>query len=321
VELTWERIGHAQNTLYGSGINGRYCDRLSRHIGGSARAWVRRNKMRRVVRNGIFEHVQDRYAGDVGDFVKFGLLRWLAPPGSLGFPRVGVVWYRTASETHNADGKHTAYLNPGHRSAARLRQLDPDLYDRLADVVASGRRSTAALADAGVLGVATCFFGDLLDFADLPVTAREARQARRQSWVKEALAATAGCDLVFADPDNGIRAAGHPVPAHRTKAVKHAYLDELAAFARRGQSVVVYHHADRSATVNQQASRRLDDLARGVPVTPVATVKASRGTSRLFLIGAAAPSHAQFLADRLTCLAGSRWARELTVSWPRPGSE
>ena len=53
--------------------------------------------------------------------------------------------YRTADEAHNADGKHVAYLTPG-RSAGRLRQLDPDLYDRLARIVSTGQRSTAALA-------------------------------------------------------------------------------------------------------------------------------------------------------------------------------
>jgi len=71
--------------------------------------------------------VQDRYAGDLGDYLKFGLLRWLAPPGSSVSPQLGVVWYRTADEAHNADGKHIAYLDPGHRSSAPLRQLDPDL--------------------------------------------------------------------------------------------------------------------------------------------------------------------------------------------------
>jgi hypothetical protein len=264
--------------------------------------------------------VQDRYAGDLGDYLKFGLLRWLAPPGSPASPRLGVVWYRTVGETHNADGKHVAYLYAGHRSSAHLRQLDPDLYKRLASLVASGRRSTAALADADVLGAGTCFFGDLLDLADLPVAARAARQARRRSWVERALAATADCDLIFADPDNGIRSAGHRAPAYRTNAVKHAYLDELAAFARRGQSLIVYHHADRSAAVDQQARGRLADLAREVPVEPVAAVRASRGTSRLFLVAAATPSHAGYLAGRLTALEVSPWGSELKVFWSDPGS-
>jgi hypothetical protein len=257
--------------------------------------------------------VQDRYAGDLGDYLKFGLLRWLAPPGVPTSPRIGVVWYRTADETHNADGKYITYLDPGHRSSCRFRDLDPDLYDRLSRVVAS-ERSTGGLARAGLLGTGTCFFGDLLDFAGLPVTARAARHARRRSWLRRAMAATAGCDLVFADPDNGIRTAAHLVPAHRTKAVKYAYLDELAAFAGRGQSLIVYHHADRTAAVQEQARRRLGDIAREVPIKPVAAVRASRGTTRLFLIAAAA-SHARYLTERLAALAVSPWATELRVYW------
>lgn len=239
------------------------------------------------------------------------------PPRSRASLRLGVVWYLTVNEAHNADGKHIAYLQPGHR-AARLRLVDPDLYQRLASVVASGRRSTAALADAGVLSTGTCYFGEPLDVADLPVgrTGRAARQDRRRTWLQQALAATAGCDLIFADPDNGIRPALHRVPPHRTKAVKHAYLDELAAFAQRGQSLIVYHHADRSAAVEQQARRRLTDLAHAVPVAPIAAVRASRGTNRLFLVGAASAAHTHYLTERLTALQHGPWAKELIVYWP-----
>jgi len=105
-------------------------------------------------------------------------------------------------------------------------------------------------------------------------------------------------------------------PAHRTKAVKHAYLDEVAAFAQRGQSLIVYHHADRSATVDQHARRRLTDLARGVPVQPVAAVRAARGSNRLFLIGAASAAHSRYLTGRLTALQHGPWAGALTVYWP-----
>jgi hypothetical protein len=83
------------------------------------------------------------------------------------------------------------------------------LYDRLACVVSTGQRSTAALATVGVLGAQTRFLGDVLDLADLPANARDARLARRQSWAQRALAATADCDLIFADPDNGVRPTWH----------------------------------------------------------------------------------------------------------------
>jgi hypothetical protein len=253
-------------------------------------------------------------AAVLGDYLKFGLLRCLAPLGVPTSPRLGVVWYRTADETGNDDGKYVTYLEPGHPSSCNLRKLDPDLYDRLARVVEC-ERSTAGLAAVGLLGVGTCFFGDLLDFSDLPATAKEARQARRRAWLQRAMAATVGCDLTFADPDNGIRIVDHLVTAHRTKAVKYAYLDELAAFAKRGQSLIIYHHADRSAPVEEQARRRLDDIARDIlTVKPVAAVRASRGTTRLFLL-AATESQARYLTDRLTVLAASPWGKELKVYW------
>ena len=57
--------------------------------------------------------MQDRYAGDLGDFLKLGLLRWLVAPSFDAPPhRLGVVWYLAPDESHNADGKHVAYLDP-----------------------------------------------------------------------------------------------------------------------------------------------------------------------------------------------------------------
>jgi len=53
-----------------------------------------------------------------------------------------------------------------------------------------------------------------------------------------------------------------------------------------------------------------------VPAAPVAAVRASRGTNRLFLVGAASPTHAQYLTGKLTALQHSRWAQELIVYWP-----
>lgn len=259
--------------------------------------------------------MQDRYAGDLGDFLKFGLLRWLCFTGDYEPPlRLGVVWYLTRDELHNADGKHVAYLDPSHRTASELRSLDPDLYERLATVVASGHRSTSELERAGVLPSGSSAYGRVLDFSDLPVTSREARAERRQTWLKDALAITQDCDLIFVDPDNGVRRTDHAHPSHRTKSVKHAYLDELNAFTLRGQSIIAYHHADRSAPVHKQAMNRLADLGEAVSAKPVAAVRASRGTTRLFLV-AANQHQLGSLSSRLKALEASRWRSELTVYW------
>jgi len=88
--------------------------------------------------------MQDRYAGDLGDFLKLGLLRWLVAPSFDAPPhRLGVVWYLAPNESHNADGKHVAYLDRQNSAGRQLRPLDPDLYDRLVAMVAGGERSVA----------------------------------------------------------------------------------------------------------------------------------------------------------------------------------
>jgi len=259
--------------------------------------------------------VQDRYAGDLGDFLKFGLLRRLAASEGAGLPlRLGVVWYRTADESHNADGKHVLYLAASHRLAQQMRSLDSDLYDRLAEVIASGDRSIPALERVGVLASDTAYFSERLDLAELPIGARAARRACRTEWVQRAAARMAGCDLVFVDPDNGLRTSTHRVPRHRTKAVKHAYIDELLPYARRQQSIIAYHHADRSAAVEAQALRRLAEIAEELPLQPLAAVRASRGTTRLFLV-AAAPSHAACLLAGLRAIESSAWRDELRLIW------
>ena len=226
--------------------------------------------------------MQDRYAGDLGDFLKLGLLRHLVDRAGFEAPlSLGVVWYRTANESHNADGKHVAYLAPGHSAGLRLRSLDPDLFDRLASFVHRGNRSILELEKSDVLPAGAATHSDLLYLQDVASWDRRGRIARRDAWLDRALAATASCDVVFADPDNGIRRTDHKARRHVSASVKHAYTDELARFLDRGQSLVVYHHADRSAPVPEQATRRLRDIEETTGIRPLGAVRASRGTVRL----------------------------------------
>jgi hypothetical protein len=285
---------------------------LSKGVSESRRSRMVQIDLRRCVT--IVSGMQDRYVGDVGDYLKLGLLRWLTT--GTPAPRLGVVWYRTPDEAHNADGKHIAYLRSDHAAARMLRQFDPDLYDRLAELVADGRRSVVDLSAAGTLPATTVYFDDHLDLADLPIGARVERTERRTAWLARALSATKECDLIFADPDNGIRSTAHSVGPHRNRSIKHAYLNELAAFTTNGQSLVVYHHADRSAPTIVQAQRRLSDLAREAGVEPIAAVRASRGSTRLFLVAAPpATQTGRVLADRLHELDNSSWGQELTIHW------
>jgi hypothetical protein len=263
--------------------------------------------------------MQDRYAGDVGDFMKLGLLRWLVAPTPFAPQRqLGVIWYRVPDESHNGDGKHIGYLDPSSTAGQDLRPLDADLYDRLRDMVAADNRSVAALAAGGVLPSSTRYYDRVLDFSDLDPSDRAARAVRRERWFHEAMVAVAPCSLVFLDPDNGLRRDDHPVPAHRNLAEKHVYLSEAQRLLDRGQSVVVYHHADRSERVPDQAQSRMEDIRDELGVDPVAAVQASRGSARLFLVIPSNDHHRSELDDRLAALQLSNWGDELRVHrWQR----
>ena len=262
--------------------------------------------------------MQDRYAGDVGDFFKLALLECLSAPRRPDEPALslGIVWYLVDDESHNNDGKHITYLDPETPAGHALRPISPRTYDALRDV-AAGERSVRRIEESGALIPGTVSHSDRLRLGDLPARDRGARLARRSAWVDRAVASIAGCDLVCLDPDNGIRGDDHAVGRHRNRSEKHSYLSEVALLAGDDRSLVAYHHADRSAPVPEQARRRMDDLAGALGRRPLAAVRTSRGSARLFLV-VPADRHRARLADRLADLEHDAAGSEFTVIWRRP---
>lgn len=76
--------------------------------------------------------MQNRYAGDIGDFGKLGLLRTLY---AAGFS-VGVNWYLnpnlTSKELNNKDGKFVDY--------SQYKNCDEQLYSELKRIISCGQR-------------------------------------------------------------------------------------------------------------------------------------------------------------------------------------
>ena len=71
--------------------------------------------------------MKNQYVGDIGDYGKYGLLRFLANQGI----KLGINWYLTADDG-SRDGKFTDYLN---QSSERV--YDPELFDALRAVAAT----------------------------------------------------------------------------------------------------------------------------------------------------------------------------------------
>jgi len=172
--------------------------------------------------------VQDRYAGDIGDYVKLALLRAIAPTD-----QIGILWYLYPDETHNGDGRHTSYLDAPHR----WRHLDPDLFDTLKQILAV--RTVASLETSDALKGARCF-GESVDSGQVPPGERG---EWRKRWFDRAADFVKGCPVVFADPDNGLVCA-NPSRRRQKKFGKQMPIGEAKAISE-GRTAIIYHHNTR----------------------------------------------------------------------------
>ncbi len=172
--------------------------------------------------------MQNRYAGDIGDFVKLALLRHLSEGRKLG-----IAWYLYDDENHNADGKHTSYL----QAPARWRNLDPELFDALGSVVANGR-SVRALEETRTIDGR--FSGEVLSTPNMHWASRP---AWRTSWFDRVRADLLDADIIFADPDNGLVDDN---PRRRSKKAfgKQIPVSEAKVLAE-SRTTVIYHHNTR----------------------------------------------------------------------------
>ena len=157
---------------------------------------------------------------------------------------------RTALRRVRATEGLTQYL----LDPQRWRHLDPTLFDTLKALVFRGKRSVAEIRASGILGNAT-FHDDTVDVGPHPVADRE---RRRDEWFEGVIDQLQGCDLVFADPDNGL-CLDHRFTAARAENAKRIPLRELSRLAK-GRAAIVYHHFHRSYSHRQQLREWLEAL-------------------------------------------------------------
>ena len=140
------------------------------------------------------------------------------------------MWYLYPDEPR--DGGHTSYLNQ-----PRWQHLEPDVFAALKQVVAR-RRSVEALEMTGMLDAV--FSRELLVSGEMKANERD---VYRTNWFERVLCTLRDCNLVFADPDNGL--ADDRLEFRRQKKFgKRMPLSELALLSA-GKTAIVYHHNSR----------------------------------------------------------------------------
>lgn len=247
--------------------------------------------------------MKDQYAGDIGDFLKYGLLRALC--GGEPALRLGIVWYLYPDPERGGDGGHIGYLQPGHLQAAALQSCDPALYRALQDVV-HGERTVEAIERASLFGPGTGYFSDPLSFRDIPLLQRA---THRSGWADRARDAVMESELVFVDPDNGMQNPGTRLRG--VKAPKYALFEELRQFHDAARSLVIYQHRVRTALDDQIAVRRRD-LSKQLGAKEGWVLYTSLGTGRFFFV-LPSPGHREYLGRRIADLKVGPWGEFFQV--------
>lgn len=182
--------------------------------------------------------MQNRYAGDIGDFGKLGLLRILQSTGLT----IGVNWYLTPDENHNSDGRFVQYLE--NRDYC---QCDEQLWKELGEIIHSEQRQVYALQKNEILKAS--YFSEPLSYLG---KSKAERKEFRTQWHQQALKELKGVDIIFVDPDNGLIV---PSAEGTLRENKYVFPSEIIDYYKQGSSVIYYQHKARkrdSFYMNQQ---------------------------------------------------------------------
>jgi len=200
--------------------------------------------------------MNDCYAGDIGDFCKYGLLRSIL--NASNGKNLGINWYRTDSEKK---GTHYAYLELNNKRGQTLRKLDEILYASLSPFSNPECRKISNVEEKNILPVKTITFNDFVP-----------ERYERESWHKRALQHLIKADIVFLDPDNGIEIPSNPYSR------EHVRIAELMGYYMANKSVVFYAH--RPHEDKTKFNKRFSILDGKFPKSITRRIRSSLGGQR-----------------------------------------
>lgn len=251
--------------------------------------------------------MQNKYVGDVGDFGKYGLLRWLtgvtrrateeerqlwcvqvlADEVPAAAPKLGVVWYMN----------HDSGQGGGRFAPGDLMECDPILHHTLRMLVRDNNRNVLAVENGSILPRSTQYFRSC-----------RCHFSNRPAWLSCALANTCKADLVFLDPDNGITFDAY---TDNDDSPKHTYLSDIRQFFKNGKSLVIYHHLGQGLKKGETAEDRIDfisnELQRQLNPAAIWCLRWRRKVPRAYFVIAQPNHHEAFLRNRIDSLEGSPW--------------
>lgn len=217
--------------------------------------------------------MQDRYSGDIGDFGKFQLLRYLFDDEEYLLTQL---WYMYPNENHNSDGMYIDYFE-------KVKGFDEFLENSLKNIISSNRK-VKALEDVKLLKNAKYFNEYLLNDGCIDF---------RKNWFFKALEFSKNSDVILTDSDNGIALLCDKKNKDlnlldlsqikkRKNSGKYIFIDEIEALYKQSRAMIVYHHLNRCFAHDLQIECLLKKLK--IKYSKVLAIKHKPYSPRVYFI-------------------------------------
>ena len=246
--------------------------------------------------------MRDNYAGDIGDFANNGLLRVLCGTPEQPVPgmRLGVIWYRHLEADDY--GHLRGYLGHTDYNHQTFRACDENLYDQVGALVsrkeAMGEQLLVTdIADLPIFPPGTLHYPDPLP---VPPTLQN-----RREWFAEAVRRTADANLIFLNPNTGMR-------WDEGWRLDYAYRRELRALFVAGKALVIYQHQQRVEGWVERNTRGLATVTLNLGHVRVCTW--GRESARAYFIVAPTERQIERVDERLAVLRNSPWVAKENFS-------
>lgn len=248
--------------------------------------------------------MQDRYAGDIGDYGKIALLNELQNQGLS----IGINWYRTNPLPFEMKSNGRYKQNDGgYFVSSELKECDPALAVTLTKIATDEHnRSVCSLESANLIPGAV-YFRDTV-----PVENRETWHAQALSFFREN-----NTELVFLDPDNGLLVSS--VKKENPRSVKYAFYEEVADYLNDKHSVLIYNHRSRKPElqyfreIESQLREKIPERLRDIEIF---TITFPRFSVRDYFAIPASPEHAEMIRNAFSTMLSGIWKEKRMCQKP-----
>ncbi|GAB6073611.1 hypothetical protein [Nautilia lithotrophica] len=188
--------------------------------------------------------MKNQYFGDIHDFKKYTLLNWFMENGN---DKLLVAWYLTNDDKKIKDGNKRKYLEKENIEFEKNKNIsvcNKELFefliqhhkDKNLKIIEQNKKMISNNID---------FFNKNLD-----------NYGNREKWFAELKKKAQNFNIVFADPDNGIK-------FNNENSNKHIKLSEIKELWKMGKSLIIYQHflmVDHKVLMSGIIFRLFDEL-------------------------------------------------------------